>query len=355
MLHSLQMLRGFAALAVVVFHVNVILQRPEYGGNHAFEAAAVHGFLGVNFFFVLSGMIILMAHERDLGRPQAIGTYLYRRIVRIYPAYWVYLTGFLAAAAFGMGYSDVSWDRLNLLSSFALINFVDPVAPPLKVAWTLFFEVRFYILFVLLIVSPRLGTIAFAAWTVAIVAGTCFGVTGPINLLSPWNIYFVAGLLGVVGLRRIPPRFGVGLVAGGLAVIAAYVLLFPANGMEDLIGERAMLNFLLAPAFAALVTGVVLWERNGLPRPPRLLGALGDASYSIYLVHSAAISVVGLIAQRTGLAWRIGAEVYFVGTFVLAVVAGVLAYHLVERPLLDLLRRRSRRSSVPVGAGPERN
>ena len=69
MLKCLQAGRALAALAVVAFHLSTAFSDPRYGSHSIGQAFTRHGNLGVDFFFVLSGFIILNAHARDIGRP----------------------------------------------------------------------------------------------------------------------------------------------------------------------------------------------------------------------------------------------------------------------------------------------
>ncbi|NBQ54213.1 MAG: acyltransferase, partial [Proteobacteria bacterium] len=64
---------------------------------------------GVDFFFVLSGFIILHAHMDDIGRPARLGRYLWRRAVRVYPIYWICLTLSVGALVV-MGGALPLWD-----------------------------------------------------------------------------------------------------------------------------------------------------------------------------------------------------------------------------------------------------
>jgi exopolysaccharide production protein ExoZ len=82
-IQSLQAFRGFAALAVLFYHC------AQRGDIHSpFLQLPLMGYLGVDFFFVLSGFIIMYAHMRDPRTFTAVKTYLFKRITRIYPAYW---------------------------------------------------------------------------------------------------------------------------------------------------------------------------------------------------------------------------------------------------------------------------
>src|SRR3954449_11248467 len=86
-LQTVQVFRGAAALLVVLFHATSIdkfyLQHEFLGDIFMF------GYGGVDFFFVLSGFVIVLAHGRDVGRADRLGPYLARRVVRIYPAYCI--------------------------------------------------------------------------------------------------------------------------------------------------------------------------------------------------------------------------------------------------------------------------
>lgn len=70
-----------------------------------------------------------------------------------------------------------------------------------------------------------------------------------------------------------------------------------------------------------------------------MLQVFGDASYSIYLIHSAAISGIMVVARRLRLIDWIGPYPVYFMTLVIAVMAGLAAYFLIERPLLRSLRR----------------
>lgn len=84
---SLQVFRGLAALAVVVHHAalstDAFVHRLPVWAFGLFE----FGLLGVDFFFVLSGFIIMHAHQGDARSPNAARSYAIKRLTRIFPAY----------------------------------------------------------------------------------------------------------------------------------------------------------------------------------------------------------------------------------------------------------------------------
>ena len=342
-LTSVQALRGLAALAVVLHHVSFIMGQPQYGGRQIWPEAFEFGTLGVNLFFVLSGFIILKAHLADLGRPARLARYLYRRIVRIYPVYWIFLTLYVLAAAVHFGVGKFSWAPESLLQAYVLLplnaDFHLPLHErilPLKVAWTLAYEVEFYALFVIALFSVRLALIFVSFWLVGILVQAALVHEPATGLFSSWNLYFLAGM-GVLWLsERTPPAAGPGILAAGLILLAVSPFIYTA---EDIILiDTFPIAAYFVPPFALILLGVVLLERRGTGAPA-VFQVLGDASYSIYLVHSAAISAVMIFAQRLQLTTRIGPYATYVLVLVTAVTAGFAAYFLIEKPMLRALRK----------------
>ena len=133
-LSSLQGGRGIAAVLVVLFHATVMFAAPNYWNTVILGDTFRFGFAGVEFFFVLSGFIMMHTHRRDIGRSERLRAYLEKRAARIYPIYWIVSLAVLAMA--GTAY-PVRW--ADILNTPFLIG-PNSVAL-LGVAWTLFHEV----------------------------------------------------------------------------------------------------------------------------------------------------------------------------------------------------------------------
>ena len=86
---SLQAGRALAALLVVLFHLGLIVADAKYFEVPWVATPFRWGDAGVEFFFVLSGFIIASAHAADISRPARLIPYLQRRMIRIYPPYWI--------------------------------------------------------------------------------------------------------------------------------------------------------------------------------------------------------------------------------------------------------------------------
>lgn len=319
-------------MAVLAFHLSIAFGDPIYGGNPIGSAYTGHGNLGVDFFFVLSGFIILNAHAKDIGQPQRWGVYLWRRFARVYPIYWIYAGGFCVLLLFGYGrIAQPPKDLAAWLNAFTLVRLsVDQ--PPLHVAWTLFHEVAFYALFSLLILKRWLGVVALSAWGVACLVLNHYYADDELTAtwqvyLSDYNIQFFYGM-GAYLLYR-AGRWPWLLLISGVAALGVAVYLAQAADRVE--------HMLFALGFGLTMSGVSILEtRKGL-KCPQALVRLGGASYSLYLVHVPTsgfllrfAKLVGLTALPVELLWWL----VFAGT----VAVGYLAWLLLEKPLLKALR-----------------
>lgn len=335
-LNSLQILRGVAASVVAFYHSYLITAQPDYIGVPVFEHLNSRGWLGVNLFFVLSGFIILLAHSRDIGSPKSIPTYAIKRLIRIYPIYWVFLTLFIGAAAVGIGHPDFEWKATNLLSSYALIKFTDPVTLPLKVAWTLFYEVTFYAMFITFLINLRLGIIVFALWALSILVAVFGFDYRELSPLNAWNLYFPIGMISYLAYTRLPFKAGLPVfIVGCLSFVAIASTYLGARETFMANDPMSALAFVFPCAF--IIVGAALSERHYRWVTPRPLLLLGEASYSVYLVHSAIISLFAILYAKLHLTFM-PATLFFFLAAISSIVAGVIMHKLLEVPLLKLLR-----------------
>lgn len=317
---SLQIGRGLAALAVAAFHLAALMQAPAFGGGPIpWLSAFDYGWLGVDFFFVLSGFIILHAHEADVGNGARLGRYAYRRVARIFPIYWLYLAlciaGMIAVKSVHFQLSTgADWASVLSLVRFSTVEL------PLAQAWTLFHEVLFYAMFALLIVNRRAGLIALAVWFGCIaLIGTRHGGAGESFsqvVTSSANLNFLAGMLAYKATQRINKAEAATALFVGLGLLLA--------GMWQ-----------YGIAFALILAGAAVLEG----KLPRWLGYVGDASYSIYLLHE---HIETYSARALSLV-SITPTTYPVTMFALVLIAvligGCAAYALVEKPMTSALRR----------------
>jgi peptidoglycan/LPS O-acetylase OafA/YrhL len=335
LLRVLQAGRALAAISVAAFHLSILMGLERYGGDATFRDFTRHGFRGVDFFFVLSGFIILFAHLDDIGKPSAWKDYLNRRFVRVFPIYWLYTAGFVGLLLLGFGTdAEFPTNIPDWLTTWTLVRF-SAVETPLSVAWTLFHEVAFYAMFSLLILSKRLGIIALAIWASLCIVFYDYPLEAQ---RTPWNVYtaaynlfFLLGMAACWLYRRGGNgfmEFGAGLA---IALVAAVTMGLP-NNLSPLI---------LAIGFALLVAGATKMELGGYIKVPDFLNYIGNASYTIYLAHIPILGVLMKIALASGMYGAVGARATYVVVLAATIASGCAGYALFERPLLALLRRRS--------------
>lgn len=344
-------MRGIAAVAVCLYHTHTILAESRHGGLDVWAPFANAGWLGVNFFFVLSGFILFYAHREDLGHPGRLSSYLTKRFVRLYPIYWVCLASFIFAAQLGIGNPEINWNPAHLFAAFSLLLTVDHPVLPLKVAWTLIFEVKFYLIFSVFFFSVRAGVAVFVLWGLLVVVRSFYSppsdwamISPDWGMLSAWNIYFLVGALAYLIHSKVQRRAGGVLLVTGVCLILL-VLMFPNSDMGSANENPRMLIY-FAPGFLFLILGAIAVEESYvIENFPRCLVLVGDASYSIYLVHSAIISLLASLQYKYA-PGMIPDQAIFSLIFLSSVVAGILVHIAIERPLLSLLRRKRSPASV---------
>lgn len=341
-LFSLQQGRGLAAMAVVAFHLTIMLALPRYLGHDLFADYTWRGNLGVDFFFVLSGFIIIFAHSGDIGRPERLRHYLTRRFVRLFPVYWLYVGLFCALVALGFGAASTLPDTpggwFSTITLIRVERFGFPIAP----AWTLVHELAFYLVFALLIVGRRLGMAVFGLWMAACLLLRPYSEynewTPWTTYLSPLNLNFLVGMLAfLIWTRGSSGRGGrlvKGLFPAGLALLAALYAL--ERGGTD----YSRLQIAYAVSFGLVIAGAAALENAG-QWPSRLpvLNLIGDASYSIYLTHIAFIGLLAKVVIKVSAYVPLSPEAIYLLVFAGTVACGCLLHLFVERPLIAACRK----------------
>ncbi len=299
--------------------------------------------MGVDIFFVLSGFIMMLVAEKK-PRP---AEFLASRIARVVPIYWFY-TLLLVALAVIMP-SILRWTILApdlVLKSLFFIPYHHPVdgkiQPILVQGWTLYYEMFFYLLFATLIslsAGARIGVtiLVFAVLLLGLPEIFGNGIAIVDFLSNSIILEFAAGMGLYVVYRR-------GWVTPRSATAAAIVLIAIVWGL----GSEALaplaadydaperLRFLFWGIPAVLAVFVFLSLRTPDNPVIRFLRMVGDASYTMYLFHTFIIGGVTIVWLKLGLPTG---PLFSAVVFPIVLVGSLIAYALVERPLLGLSRR----------------
>ena len=351
--------RGIAAMLVVLSHAATLTGQAmahRGGGGVPFGGALAAGAAGVDFFFVLSGFIIHYVHAADIGRPARLGRYVWRRVWRVYPLYWIVLGGLLLLLAASPTALRLERDPMVLLTD--LVLWPAPREPVLGPAWTLRHELLFYALFAVLILHRGAGRVVLGLWFAGCVVTAATGWDGVPLVFASHNLEFLAGITVSVLLRRGPAWHPWGVLWAGAAGFVV-VLAVDAAGWVAAAGAHpwppSWWPFRLAYAVTAGLTlyGLAGAERAGGVRVPAVLVTLGGASYAIYLSHIVLLLVLAAGVARVLPAGVPGEVVALLLAGVVA-VAGVAFSRGVEQPLLRVGRRVPERMGFRYSGGAVR-
>ncbi len=333
-LDSLQWARALAAVSVCLFHAaertGKSLSAPEF--SRFFES----GKLGVDLFFVISGFIIFFVHFKDINNPAASRRYLYRRFTRIYPLYWAIFIPITILYLTTPGSGDGSERAFaSIVRCFFLLP--NPDGQIIGVAWTLVFELSFYVAFLSLILNRNFGVVLISVWISLILVRQISSVNfGYFNAyLSVRYFEFACGAAVYFLFSKFRPKFPgllalsgvISLYGGGLFLLSQ----FPER-------ETALVLFAGVSA-AVAVLGFVSLDSVGEARGVIgfVAAKLGDASYAIYLFHWIIGWVLGAMLLK--LPFSFPAGLFFIILALPMIIGGYVMHLVLERPLLRWMRK----------------
>ena len=342
-LDGVQFGRGIAACLVVLYHAGRMLVLPQYVGHDwATKSLFAFGNAGVDFFFVLSGFIIFYVHQRDIGRPNRLGHYLWRRVTRIYPMYWVATAAIVALAVLKRDWAALAVG--HFVTSILLIP--SDQNPILDVGWTLTHEVLFYAVFAAAILSRRLGVLLGLIWLGLTVAGL-FETSG-ISFLrfaaDPYHFEFAFGILAALATRRYKPSGAWTAAIAGIVLFACIAVLVD---MHALSGAEPVSRILFGFASAMILYGVSVSENLRQIRFPNWAVFLGAASYSIYLMHTIVVGFAARALFKIQMFHDLPNVAFFIAATA-GIAAGCAAYQFIEKPLQKIVRHQP----VRLGGAP---
>ena len=364
-LNSIQLLRAIAVIMVVYSHVFTVQPAHTKAGNaveHQFFSLASFGAAGVDIFFVISGFIITYIAAGYAYNNQA-GRFLTKRLLRVVPLYWlVTLLHLLLSYWHGIRNADSA----RLLRSFLIFPFFDDGAynsPLLIQGWTLPFELLFYTVVALAIQLNRFRyqLLTFLFFLTCIVINYCFTRSFMLPFSFLGNAMMLEFLMGAITAMvflaavDVQPRYTTLLLLAGTGALLLTVFTgYPAftRGVVLAEGIRPLQRvFIWGLPAALIVAGLVLKEKQRVMRVPAFLLAIGDASFSIYLVHLLVLVSMYSRWRKWGVLNRVPPDLLLLISLVLTVLAGCLFYRLVEKPLLHRLNRRVSRPEAPAVPG----
>lgn len=302
-------LRGVAALLVIWYHV---FEGFAFAGGGMITTIN-HGYLAVDFFFMLSGFVISYAYDDRLGKSMSLKDFFKRRLIRLHP---MVIMGVMIGIVFYLLQGGVRWDGTNVPTSMIIVAAVlgmlfIPVIPgasydirgngemfPLNgPSWSLFFEYIGNILYGILI--HRFSNKFLALWTALLGAGLWYfalsDAAGYGCICIGWTldtVNFIGGLLrmlfpfslGMLLARNFKPIKTKGAFWLCSIILA---LLFHVPFVAG--GSTIMYNGVFEMICITLIFPLLIWiGASGKTTDKfsnKVCKFLGDISFPIYIIH----------------------------------------------------------------------
>jgi exopolysaccharide production protein ExoZ len=339
MLISVQFLRAFAALSVAFSH----FPTESLPGPLIY----LQGAIGVDLFFVISGYIIGMAafSTKTEGQgPRASWRFFVRRLIRIYPTYIL-----INLIVRGFDYRfHAALPDLPFLTSLSLYPLADSsgnlIYTYIPAAWTLSFEMFFYTCIAVLMWAGIVGFRSITALLGGIVVIGYF-LPPPTNaalatMISSINLEFLMGLWILYAQRQLAPktfqRWGYLALAIGLPLFfyVRTTTTSPSEGVYQGMNVEVA-RFILERWFGwGVPSALVFWGVLTLEAKlqwARRLTIVGDASFSLYLMHYFLFRLFSHYVPQTN-------SFYLVGLTLTVVMIPILFFKWVEHPMIEFLK-----------------
>jgi len=333
-------LRGVAAITVVCFHIF-----EAFATSHL-DQRINHGYLAVDFFFILSGFVVGYAYD-DRWEKMKIKDFIKRRIIRLHPM--VVMGGLIGAAMFytqGCEVWDVSVVPVVALFAATILNMlllpsttgneirgVGEMFPLNGPSWSLFFEYIGNILYALFI--RKLPTTALAILVFVVGCGLAsFAIFGPLGDLCVG--YSLTGTEFTGGSLRLLFSFSAGLLLSrifkpvnikgafwicSLSVVA--LLAVPRIGGAEHLWMNGIYDTMCCIVFFPLLVFLGASGKTTDKYTKRICKFLGDISYPLYMVHYPFIYLYYAWVKNNNLTFvesLPGAAALVIGSIVLAYI-----------------------------------
>ncbi|WP_027056149.1 acyltransferase family protein [Mesorhizobium erdmanii] len=335
-LYGLQSLRAIAALGVILRHTLDMSDGSEVGRfSPAWMSAS--GGAGVDLFFVISGFIMVYVSFPPGQPSESPKRFLIKRATRIFPLYWICSAVIAGICAAGF-LKNKNVDLFTVLNSI----FILPGDKLVYVAWTLSYELYFYIVFAVCLNLKRIIPAAISTIFIML-SGMLVGreiqeSTFSNFISSPLVMEFCFGIVLALSFSfarqwRVPIIIG---VIGFIVIIVAPIFVDHPDNLSE------VFRVVVWGLPATMIVAAFLQIRRPQSKAGRAVVLLGDASYALYLSHIFVMIAYGWVIKSTFVGGM--SQVIFAPAVVfVCIIVGVLTHIFVERPTLDFVRKVTRR------------
>lgn len=335
----LDAVRLFAALAVVLYHFTARAHDPWRAGTVSSDIFpdlsnfTVFGQFGVDLFFIISGFVILMsAWGRD------VPSYVTSRVTRLFPGYWAAVLLTAALLIFIWSPADKHVDFTDVAVNLTMVQEAFDVPMVDGVYWTLWFELRFYVLIAILMLFGLTGArvLAFAAiWPTAAVLADAAGAGLVSNVLIAEYAPMFAGGMALYMVARDKRNLLAWLVlAQNVALGAGWASLNTRDRLMEWTTFEPPVMWCVLASLACFVLVAVVTLTPVSRITGRWFTTAGLLTYPLYLIHQYwGFAVIRLLSDDLPRYAVLAIAVAFSLAF------AWLIHRFVERPLAPLLKR----------------
>ncbi|WP_263382878.1 acyltransferase family protein [Granulicella arctica] len=357
-IRTLQSLRALAALLVVFDHAALV--SAHHGLTDKLPSLGLFlGVQGVAIFFIISGFIMTYTADatEDSSARRALD-FAIRRIVRVVPLYWIFTIVIgLAASLIGMG-KLLEITPGHLIKSLFFVPYVNShtnLLPVLPMGWTLNYEMIFYALFTATVLLPH-------RFRVLALLGTLGAAVGVGSIFFPILSGSNPRSVGEFLTYPVILLFGLGAVLGSLRLRHLdFTLKFPGLPFAlPLLALSSFLAFVAHQVTLPLMWNACFWLIDGVivalcifgsPLSMPRLEAVGNASYSLYLVHLLPLFACFIIWKQLHFA---APSVFIIAALATSAGTALASYRWLEKPLTrklaSILERPRTAAIAPVPA-----
>lgn len=346
-------LRGIAALMVVLFHFNSLLNDFSIhlfsGINFLFD----QGHCGVEIFFILSGFVIAYSIRGRMISFSFFSNFCIKRSIRLDPPFWVVLCVLILLTLIGNLFKTTPVtvpSVADIFINFFYMSDILEVPRILPVSWTLSLEIQFYLFLILVVKLTQLidrAQLSRASLTIlgllmlaSILQNTPYAIfpAVPGLFLQRWYSFFIGTSICWTMLGMVKPIF----FWINFSFVLGYALIFNNLAFETCVISLLIYSVSYADKMHSLLKGPIFQY-------------FGKISYSLYLIHwVVGLKIIDLSVRFFGSGLHEGYPKYllFAFAFLMTILAADVFYRVVEAPSL-MFSRKFKESSTQMVLGRE--
>ncbi|WP_440056601.1 acyltransferase family protein (plasmid) [Pseudoalteromonas sp. T1lg65] len=334
--YEIDLLRFLCALGVVIFHYTYTAHMEGFAPIADFPLLREftrYAYMGINFFFVISGFVILMSVSS-----RSLAHFLKSRFIRLFPAYWAALL-LTTLVTLYIGGDKFTVSPAQFIANITMVNEAMNYAPIDSAYWTLYIEIKFYLFMAVILLIRGLRYLE-AVIGVVLIASLLILFTPwslEINMFTAifphWSGYFAAGCT-----LYLTKQHGVNIYRAGLLLLSLCFVVVQSTKFGGLMASWFNIEFdpfiiaTINVIFFAIFLISALCEKHPLRLP--VFYYFGILTYPLYLVHQ---HIGYMIFNQFGEQKSIALLVALCILLMLALAAAI--HYIVEKPASRLLKR----------------